>query len=58
MFTDQQAVEMSSRMARIESRLVQLMYHMGIDPAVDKLLKPRPTHLVWRKREGTENEQH
>lgn len=49
----QQISEIASRLARIESRLVQLMYHMGLDPAVDKLLKPRVTPQVWRKREGT-----
>lgn len=49
--TDAQNNDLLQRVVRMESRLVQLMYHMGLDPTLDKLNRPRATHLVWRQRE-------
>ena len=44
--------DLASRMSRIESKLSQLMLHMGLDPAVRKYDTPRlaPYPDVWRLR--------
>lgn len=40
--------EILDRMIRIESRLVQLMLHVGLDPSAKRYDTPRITPQVWR----------
>lgn len=40
--------DVTNRLKRIESRLAQLMLHMGLDPAVRTYSTPRVMSQVWR----------
>jgi hypothetical protein len=46
--------DITQRLARMESKLTQLMLHMGLDPTVRKYDTPRLVNSpqVWRKRDG------